>query len=293
MLADPKADALIDNFAGQWLYTRALVEHEPDYNFFPEWDDGLRSALQTETELFFKDFLQKGHPIDGLLTADFTFANDRLGQHYGFGATGATHQQIGITDPNRRGLLGHGSVLTITSYPTRTSPVKRGQWVLAQLLCDKQPDPPPGVEGNLPMTPPAGTTLKELLAEHREKPECAVCHDRMDPIGLALENFDAVGKWRADEGGVTIEPAGTLPGNIPVSGPVDLSAKIAADPRYPACVLSQMYTYALGRGPTDADDAYFVEMLEKLGTGYSLEAAILEIIRSEPFRMRRGEGGGS
>jgi hypothetical protein len=293
MLADPKADALVDNFAGQWLYTRALVEHEPDYNYFPEWDDGLRSAMQTETSLFFQDFLKQGHPVDQLLLADFTFANDRLAQHYGISASGATHQKVTIGDPNRSGLLGQGSILTITSYPTRTSPVKRGQWVLSQLLCDRQPDPPPGVEGNLPMTPPAGTTLKELLAQHREKAECAVCHDRMDPIGIALENFDAVAKWRTDEGGVPIDPGGSLPGDIPVSGPVDLSNAIAADPRFSACVVKQLFTYALGRGPTDADDAYFVEMLEKLGPGYSLENAILEIVTSETFRMRRGEGGGS
>jgi hypothetical protein len=160
-------------------------------------------------------------------------------------------------------------------------------------LCDKPPDPPPGVEGNLPQTPPEGTSLKELLAQHRADPTCATCHDLMDPIGLALENFDAVAKWRTEDSGVTIEPEGMLPGGVPVTGAVDLSQKVAADPRYPGCVLQQLYTYALGRGPTEEDLAYFTEMLTTLGPNYPLEAAILEIVKSEPFRMKRGEGGGS
>ena len=293
MLADPKASALTDNFAGQWLYTRALVEHEPDYNFFPEWDDGLRTAMEEETRQFFGEFLTQARPIQELLTADFSYVTDQLAQHYGLPAPGSSKpSRVTIGDPNRRGLLGQGSVLTITSFPTRTSPVKRGRWVLSQLLCDRPPDPPPGVEGNLPMTPPQGTTLKELLAEHRANPECAQCHDVMDPIGLALENYDGVGKWRTEDSGVTIDPAGTLPGDIPVSGPVDMADKVAADPRYPGCVLQQLFIYALGRGPTDADQDYFVEILDKLGPGYSLRDAIVEIVKSEPFRMRRGQEAG-
>jgi hypothetical protein len=293
MLADPKAEALTDNFAGQWLYTRALVEHEPDYNFFPEWTEGgdaLRTAMEQETRLFFQEFLSRGWPIEQMLTADHSFLNQRLAQHYGAtGPTGSTPERMTLPAGERRGLLGQGSVLTITSYPTRTSPVKRGRWVLAQLLCDKPNDPPPGVEGNLPTTPPQGTSLRELLEQHRANPDCAICHDAMDPIGLALENFDAIGRWRTEDSGVTIDPTGKLPGDIEVEGPADLSQKIAADARYPACILTQMFTYALGRGPTEGDDPYFDEMLDNLGgSGFSLEQAILQIVLSEPFRMKRG-----
>ncbi len=295
LLADPKSKALTDNFAGQWLYTRALIEHEPDYNYFPSYDDGLRVAMENETRLFFEEFLTTPQPVEGLLTANFAWLDQRLAQHYGLtGPTGSTPQKLSLKAGLRGGLLGQGSILTITSYPTRTSPVKRGRWVLAQLLCSNPKDPPPGVEGNLPDTTPAGTTQKELLAKHREDPECAICHDEMDPVGIGLENFDAIGGYRTDEGGIPVDPTGILPDGTPITGAASLSAAIAADPRFPACVLTQMFTYALGRGPTADDDAYFDEMMKNLGGGgFTLEQAILEIIKSEPFRMRRSEGGGS
>jgi hypothetical protein len=293
MLQDPKASALTDNFAGQWLYTRALVEHEPDYAFFPEYEDGLRIAMEQETRLFFQEFLQNPHPIQDLLQADFGYVDGRLAQHYGInGVSGSSPTRTTLTDPLRGGLLGQGSILTITSYPTRTSPVKRGRWVLSQLLCDKPADPPPGVEGEINPTPPAGTTQKELLAKHREDPTCASCHDVMDPIGIALENFDGIGRFRTEDNGAPVDPNADMPDGTKLDGPAALAKAVASDERFPGCVMQQMIIYALGRGTRDSDQPYFDEMMKTVGSGFSLEQAILQIVKSEPFRMRRAEGGG-
>lgn len=293
MLQDPKASALTDNFAGQWLYTRALVEHEPDYNFFPEYEDGLRIAMEQETRLFFQEFLQQPHPVQDLLKADFGYVDSRLAQHYGLsGVSGSSHTRVTMTDPRRGGLLGQGSLLTITSYPTRTSPVKRGRWVLAQLLCDKPADPPPGVEGEINPTPPAGTTQKDLLAKHREDPTCASCHDVMDPIGIALENFDGIGRYRTEDNGAPVDPTADMPDGTKLDGPVSLADAVVSDERFPACVMQQMFVYALGRGTQDSDQPYFDEMMKAVGSGFTLEQAIVQIVSSEPFRMRRAEGGG-
>jgi hypothetical protein len=294
MLADDKASALVDNLAGQWLYTRALAEHEPDQNYFPDFDESLGQAMQQESRLFFQELLSDKQPVETLLTADFAFLNARLATHYGIsGVSGADFQKVQLSDKKRGGVLGQGSVLTVTSFPNRTSPVKRGRWVLEQLWCVEVKPPPAGVEVDLPQDAPEGTTLKDQLAKHREDPGCATCHNLMDPVGLALENFDGIGNFRELDNGAPVDPAGVLPGDIPVDGPIELANVIAADSRFPACVTKQFFTYALGRGPTKADDDYFNEMLENLGgQGFALEDLIIEIVKSEPFRMRQ-QGGGS
>ncbi|MEZ4219952.1 MAG: DUF1592 domain-containing protein [Polyangiaceae bacterium] len=292
MLQDPKAEALTDNFAGQWLYTRALVEHEPDANYFSGYDDGLRVAMEQETRSFFQEFLTQPHPVQDLLLANFGFVDGRLADHYGVsGVQGSSPQRVTFDDPLRGGLLGQASVLTITSYPTRTSPVKRGRWVLAQLLCDKPPDPPPGVEAEIDPSPPVGTTQKDLLAKHREDPTCASCHSRMDPIGIALENFDGIGRYRSEDNGSAVDPTAELPDGTALNGPQSLAKAVANDDRFRSCVLEQMFTYALGRGRATTDLPYFDEMLKNLGQGYNLQQAIEQIVLSEPFRMRRAEGG--
>ncbi len=292
MLADPKAAALVDNFAGQWLLTRALDSHEPDYAYFPEYDHALRDALKGEARSFFQEMLDARHPIETMLLADFTYVNDRLAQHYGISGTfGASHERVPLTFDQRGGVLRQGGILTVTSYPTRTSPVKRGKWVLGSLLCSEPKPPPPGVEADLPKEELAGKTLREVLELHREKEICAQCHDLMDPIGLALQNFDAIGRWRAtEESGDVVDPTGVLPDGTPVDGPASLAAAVAADARFPECVTEKTFVYALGRGMLPSDAPYLRSMLTNLGgAGFALDDLVVQITRSEPFRLRRGE----
>ena len=199
MLADPRADALVTNFAGQWLFLRELKNARPDS---PDFDGNLRQSLQRETELLFRTIVQEDRSVIDLLDADFTFVDERLARHYGIpGVRGSRMRRVTLpADSPRRGLLGHGSILTLTSAANRTSPVVRGKWMLENLLGAPPPQPPPGVETNLEKDPAQVkvTSLRQRLEQHRASPACASCHRLMDPIGLALENFDHTGKWRDD-----------------------------------------------------------------------------------------------
>jgi len=294
MLQDPKADALIDNFAGQWLFTRALDDHQPDYYAFPTWDEDLRAAMRQETKLFFREFLRNDLPIPEMLTADFTFINDRLATHYGMPSPGADFTKVTITDPQRRGLLGQGSVLTVTSFPTRTSPVKRGKWVLTQLLCSEPPAPPPGVEGLKPEMVPTGS-IRQRLEQHRASPVCASCHEEMDNLGFGLEQFNGIGLFRTDDNGFAVDASGKLPGGKTFNGMLELSGILADDPRFVKCASEKMLTYALGRGIYPADDPHLEHLVNGLNSkGQTLKQLIKLVATSEPFRMRRGEaiGGG-
>ncbi|MBK9266704.1 MAG: DUF1592 domain-containing protein [Polyangiaceae bacterium] len=294
MLQDPKADALIDNFAGQWLYTRALDDHQPDYYAFPMWDDDLRASMRQETKLFFREFLRSELPIPQMLTADFTYIDDRLATHYGLPSPGADFTKVTIDDPQRRGLLAQGSILTVTSFPTRTSPVKRGKWVLTQLLCSEPPAPPPGVEGLVTEEMPTGT-IRQRLEKHRENPICASCHIEMDNLGFGLEQYDGIGSFRTDDNGFAIDASGELPGGKTFNGMPELSALLAQDPRFSHCVTEKMMTYALGRGIYPVDDVHLEHLVKLLSDrGQTFTDLIKLIATSEPFRMRRGEaiGGG-
>ena len=200
MLADERARAFVDNFAGQWLYLRNLQRASPDNIDFQEWDDNLRQAFARETELFFESVVREDRSVLEFLTADYTFVNERLARHYGIpDVYGPRFRRVAWPDENRRGLLGQGSILTVTSISNRTSPVNRGKWVLAELLNAPPPPPPPGVDTNLPADVEGGApkTMRALLETHRKSQPCAGCHSLMDPIGLALENFDGIGKWRS------------------------------------------------------------------------------------------------
>ena len=294
MLNDPKSDALIDNFAGQWLFTRALDDHQPDYYAFPTWDEDLRAAMRQETKLFFREFLHNDLPIPEMLTADFTFINDRLATHYGLSLPGPDFTRVQITDPNRKGLLGQGSILTVTSFPTRTSPVKRGKWVLTQLLCSEPPPPPPGVEGLITETMPTGS-IRQRLEQHRANPICSTCHVEMDNLGFGLEQYNGIGLFRSDDNGFPIDATGTLPGGKAFDGVSELSAILADDPRFTHCVSEKMLTYALGRGVYPVDDPHLDHLVKGLDErGQSFADLIKLVATSEPFRMRRGEatGGG-
>ena len=294
LLADPRSAAFVDNFAGQWLETRRLGQHEVDYNAFPSFDPALRAAMARESQLFFQEFLRQ--PLDArrLLDADFTFINDRLARHYGLPAvSGPAFERVSSVGTTRRGVLGQAAVLTVTSYQTRTSPVRRGKWVMDQLMCSPPPPPPPGVEGLAPPIGPA-TTLRQRLERHRSEPLCASCHALMDPLGFGLESFDGIGAHRHNDQGLPIDEAGQLPDGRRFTGAVELAGVLATDPRFPACLAEKLFVYALGRGAQPSD----LPHLEAIGktfadSGYRLPALITAVVESVPFRARGEDPGTS
>jgi hypothetical protein len=293
MLADPKAAALVDHFAGQWLYQRALLDHKPSYASFPGWSEELRQALMTETRLFLKDLLGGDRPLGELLTADYTYANDKVAKHYGLkGTFGAMFQRVSLSGTQRRGILTQGSLLTVTSYPTRTSPVKRGKWVMEQLLCSGPPAPPPGVEGLVDQPMPTGT-LRQRLEEHRKNPQCAVCHNLMDPIGFGLENFDGIGAYRTKDGPGAVDSSGELPDGRRFSGAGELSGILAQDARFERCLVEKTFTYALGRAPVAGEEERLRALTAQLKEeGLRFRDLVLRLTQTEFFRSRRGEPAG-
>ncbi|MET0286059.1 MAG: DUF1592 domain-containing protein [Polyangiales bacterium] len=294
MLKDAKAKALVDNFAGQWLYTRKIDEVQPDRAAFPAFDDALRSAMKRETELLFEEIAFRGLPANELLTANFTFLNDRLAKHYGLPAVGSTEpKRVQLSGDQRAGFLAHGGILTVTSHPTQTSPVLRGKWVLNELLCQDIPPPPVGVDTKVP-TETTGGTLRERLEKHRDSPQCASCHKLMDPIGFGLESYDAVGGFRTMDGAYPVDSSGALPDGSEFSGAKQLAALIAEDPRFARCMAQKLYTYALGRAPNLAskvsmDGDTLTALVDRFGESFDFAALITDIVTSEPFTKRRGE----
>lgn len=289
MIADPKSDRFVENFAGQWLYTRALKNHQPDYAAFPTFDEPLKNAMRRETELFLREFLQTELPLSQMLTANFTFVNDRLATHYGLEAQGSDFVKVTLPDTRRGGLLKQAGLLTVTSYPTRTSPTKRGKWVLTQLLCDAPDPPPPGVEGLPKESMPTGTT-RERLAAHRDIPQCASCHTIIDPLGFGLEHYDGIGAYRVKEDGFDVDATGEMPTGEKFDGEDEIAKIIANDPRYTQCLIKQLMTYALGRGPGESDAPFMTQIETDLPErGSTLAGLVTLIATSEPFRMRRGE----
>jgi hypothetical protein len=290
MLSDPKAQALVDNFAGQWLRIRSLDDHVPNYATFPDWDDSLRNSMSQETKMFFEEFLRGDVPMDELLLADFTYLNDRLATHYGLPFDlGPELQRVSLEPTDSRfGLLTLGSLLTVTSTPTRTSPVKRGVWILEQLLCSEPPPPPPGVEG-LPQDGMSSGTLRDQLEQHRADPTCASCHNLMDPLGLGLEQYDAIGAYRTEDQGFPIDASGELVGGQTFADGREMAALIQEDDRFDVCVAEKLFTYALGR-PAGPSEYPFLEAIAQSFAqgGAELPELIKSIVTSEPFRTRRG-----
>ncbi len=290
MLADPKSKALVDNFADQWLYLRNLKNINPDFETFPDFDDNLRQAMRHETDLFFSNIIREDHSIFDLLNANYTFIDERLARHYGIpNVYGTDFRRVPITDERRRGLLGQASILTITSYATRTSPVQRGKWILTNLI-GMPPDPPPP---NVPALkehsdPGKVTSLRERMEEHRKNPACAGCHKLMDPIGFSLENFDAIGQWRTTDEGAKIDPAGVMFNGAKIDGPVSLRQILMAKPEIFASVFTEkLMIYGLGRGVQYYDmPAVRAIVRDAARNDYRFSSIVLGIVKSTPFQMK-------
>jgi hypothetical protein len=293
MLRDARSSALITNFAGQWLYLRNLRGVSPDPDAFPDFDDNLREAFRRETELFVESQLREDRSVTDLLTANYTFVNERLARHYEIPRVyGNQFRRVTLPDETRRGLLGHGSILTVTSYANRTSPTLRGKWVLENLLGAPPPPPPPNVPALEGGDGPAALTVRERMEQHRRNPVCASCHAPMDPLGLALENFDAIGRWRTREGQTEIDSSGVLPDGARFDGPTGLrSVVLGRGDRFAATVTGKLLTYALGRGLEHYDAPAVRKILrESAPGGYRWSALVLGIVSSAPFQMRQAGG---
>lgn len=290
MLADPKASSLVTQFAGSWLWTRQVEDAAPSASTYGVIDGALKRAMRSQTETLFETYLKGDLDARELLGADFTFVNDALATHYGLPRPGSSAlQRVTLTDPTRGSLLGHAGILTVTSFPTRTAPMKRGAWVLGNLLCLEPPPPPAGVEAVPPKVP--GTTFRQQLEQHRSNPECGACHNLMDPIGFGLENFDGVGKWRTkDSDGLDIDATGLFPGAPAFDGAAQLSSVLKADARFPSCLGEKLFTYGLGRTELSGDHCAHEAMQRTFQSkGHRLGALILALIESPPFLQRRGE----
>ena len=293
MLADPRSEALVANFAGQWLYLRNLAAASPDARMFPDFDDNLRQAFRRETELFFESIVQEDRNVLDLLRAKYTFVNERLARHYGIpNVYGSRFRRVTLPDDSvRAGLLGHGSILTVTSYANRTSPVLRGKWILENILGTPPPPPPPNVPP-LQDTAAAGKVLsmRERMAQHRANPACSGCHQLMDPAGLSMENFDAIGRWRTrTEAGTPVDSSGGLPGGSTFEGVAGLRSALLNRPDpFVTTVAEKLLTYALGRG-LEYYDAPAVRAIarEAKGSDYRFSSLVLGIVNSNPFQMRR------
>jgi hypothetical protein len=292
MLADARSSAIADNFAGQWLELRNLDVIKPDPQKFPAWSPELRDDMRTETRMFFDYVLRENRPISEFLDARYTFLNQRLARFYGIdGVTGPDFRKVDLTTPQRGGILSQGSVLAVSSYPTRTSVVIRGKYILSNIL--GAPPPPP------PVTPPpldeeavgATATLRQSMEKHRADPACAACHNKMDPLGFGLENYDAIGHWRTKDGKFDVDSSGTLPNGKTFSNPAEMrSVFLTQLPAFSRCITEKMLTYSLGRGLGFPDRRVVDEIDRKLAAGnYGFQSLIYEVVRSLPFQSRRGE----
>jgi mono/diheme cytochrome c family protein len=290
MLRDSKSRALVDNFAGQWLQLRNVADWKPDPDKFPGVDDSLRYAFQQETELFFENLIRENRSILELIDADYTFLNERLAKYYGIPfVDGNYFRKVDLSGGARGGVLTQGSILMVTSYPTRTSPVLRGKWVLENILGSPPPPPPPDVPPLSDDAQISAKSLRELLAKHRASATCSACHSRLDPLGFSLENFDAAGKFRSTEGGETIEASGSMPDGTLLDGPRGLKdVVLQRKDEFVECFAEKLLTYGLGRGLEDYDRPAVREIRRKAAQdGYRFEGIVQAIVDSVPFQLRR------
>ena len=292
MLVDPRSQALVKNFSGQWLYLRNIAGIQPDSTSFPNFDENLRQALAQETELLIESTLREDRSVADLLNTDYTFVNQRLAEHYGIkGVYGSEFRRVALDDPKRYGLLGQASVLTVTSYPNRTAPTIRGKWVLEQLLGTPPPPPPPNVPSLKDDASTKKMTMRERMEQHRANPTCAVCHKMMDPIGFSLENFDGLGRWRDSTGIGTgpIDTSGVLPDGTAFDGPAGLrDVLVSKRELFVETFTERLLTYALGRGVEQYDSPVIRKITrEAAADNQRWSSIILGIAKSAPFQMRR------
>ena len=299
MLADPRSSAFVTNFAGQWLHLRNLRGIIPNSDLFPDFDDNLRQAFRHEAELFFESMLRENRSVLDLMTADYTFVNERLARHYGIpDVFGSDFRRVRVSDPARQGLLGKGAVLLATSHATTTSPVLRGKWVLENIVGTPPPAPPADLDTALKADPPgsAPRTMREQMERHRTNPVCAGCHQTMDPIGFALENFDVVGKWRTeDQAGLSLNTSDVLADGTAVTGVVSLRSALVKRPDvFVQTLTEKLLVYALGRGLTAEDMPIVRKIVRDAGQQqYRFTPLLQGIVTSAPFQMRLKTVGGS
>jgi hypothetical protein len=292
MLADGRSSAFVSNFAGQWLHLRNLKGKVPNSELFPDFDDNLRQAFQREAELFFESVLREDRSVLDLMNADYTFVNERLARHYGIpNVFGSDFRRVSLADDSRRGILGKGAVLLVTSHPTTTSPVLRGKWVLENLVGAPPPPPPANLDTALKIDPPgsAPKTMREQMEHHRTNPVCANCHQVMDPIGFALENFDLVGGWRTrDANGLPLNTADVLTDGTKIDGVASLRQALVRRPDvFVQTLAEKLMVYALGRGLTFEDMPEVRKVVRGAARkGYRFSALIQGIVESVPFTMR-------
>jgi len=292
MLKDPKARALVENFAGQWLELRRLESVVPNREKFPEFDEYLRMSMRKETELFFESVVRDNRSVLDLLDAKDTYLNEKLAAFYGIpGVKGQEFRRVELTDPTRGGVLTQASVLTVTSYATRTSPVLRGKWILENMLNAPVPPPPPDVPALDEAKVGAAGSMRTQMEEHRNNPVCASCHSKMDPLGFAFENFNAIGRWRTEDGKFPVDPSGALPDGRAFQGPGELKALLHNNPQaFTECIAEKLLTYALGRGLEGYDRPVVKQIAEQTAKqNYRFTALVMEIVNSLPFQNRRGD----
>ena len=293
MLQDPKSDALVANFFGQWLELRNLDSMRPDPDDFPAFNAQLRSAMYTESKLFVQSIVREDHNVFDLLNGKYTFLNERLAKFYGIpGVVGNQFRRVDLDGTQRSGILTQASILTVTSYPNRTSPVLRGKWILENVLNAPPPPPPPGVGSIDAKGGPLAGTMRQQMEKHRANPACATCHVRMDPLGFALENYNAVGQWRTHDAGQPIDASGSLPDGRSFRGSAELKTLLAADKEaFAECLTEKLMIYALGRGLEGYDRPALKGIVKELSSNdYRFSTLISGIVNSVPFQMGRGDG---
>jgi hypothetical protein len=292
MLADERSAALANNFAGQWLEIRNLDVVQPDPDKFPEWGPELRDAMKTETRLFFDNVLRENRPISDFLDARYSFLNQRLAKFYGIaGVEGPDFRRVELATDQRSGVLTQASVLTVSSYPTRTSVVIRGKYIMQNVLGTPPPPPPPDVPSLDEAAVGTAGTLRQQMEQHRSNAICASCHAKMDILGFGLENYDGIGKWRTTDGKFPVDSSGTLPGGKQFSTPSEMKAILVGQmPEFARCLVEKMLTYSLGRGLAASDRRFVDEITGKWGEeGYRFQSVLYLVARSLPFQSRRGE----
>jgi hypothetical protein len=293
MLKDSRSGAIVDNFAMQWLQLRKIYNFQPDKKLYPDYNEALMNAMIDESKMVFANVMTEDRPVTDFIDSKYTFVNEALAKHYGIpGVSGETMRKVSTEGTGRGGVLTQGAVLAITSNPTRTSPTKRGRWILEQILGTPPPPPPPGVD-DLSKTSAvnASLSLRQQMEMHRKNPACAVCHTKMDALGFGFENYDPIGRWRTKDGNTVIDTSAVLPDGSKFTGPAQLKAVLMNTKKdFVHSFVEKLMTFALGRGVDMADKCFVDEVVKKAEpSGYKFSAIVQGIANSDPFKKRKGD----